>query len=224
MELDRVPLWRSDHVTLRQLADDFAQYLYLPRLRDDTVLLSAVESGAGSLTWEQETFAYAERFDERAKRYEGLRHAPQTITPTLDGSSVIVRPEVARAQLDAAAVRRQATTTPYPTLTGGAGCHTIREGSVTVAVPTPLTPIAPAGPRPARFFGTVNLRADNVTREAATIAEAIVAHLNGLVDADVEISLEIHAALPGGAGEQLVRTVTENCRSLRFKDYGFEEV
>lgn len=32
MELDRVPLWRGDHVCIRQLAEDMARYIYLPRL------------------------------------------------------------------------------------------------------------------------------------------------------------------------------------------------
>ena len=32
--LDDVPLWRGDHVAVKQLVEDFARYLYLPRLRD----------------------------------------------------------------------------------------------------------------------------------------------------------------------------------------------
>jgi hypothetical protein len=32
MELDRIPLWRGDHVAVKRLVQDFAQYLYLPRL------------------------------------------------------------------------------------------------------------------------------------------------------------------------------------------------
>ena len=31
MELDRIPLWRGDHVAIRQLLDDFARYVYLPQ-------------------------------------------------------------------------------------------------------------------------------------------------------------------------------------------------
>ena len=34
MEMDRVPLWRGDHVAIKQLVEDFARYLYLPRLKD----------------------------------------------------------------------------------------------------------------------------------------------------------------------------------------------
>ena len=47
LELDRVPLWRGNHVGLKQLAEDFAQYLYLPRLKDSDVLLAAVRDGLG---------------------------------------------------------------------------------------------------------------------------------------------------------------------------------
>lgn len=45
MELDRVPLWRGNHVTIKQLAEEFAKYLYLPRLQATTVLLNAVRAG-----------------------------------------------------------------------------------------------------------------------------------------------------------------------------------
>ena len=48
-------------------------------------------------------------------------------------------------------------------------------------------------------------------------------HLQGIVGANVEITLEIQADLPEGASEKLVRDVTENCRTLKFDTYGFEE-
>ena len=73
MELDRVPLWRGDHVAVKQLVEDFARYLYLPRLKDPAVLLGAVRDGCALLTWEQDAFAYADSFDEAAGRYRGLR-------------------------------------------------------------------------------------------------------------------------------------------------------
>jgi hypothetical protein len=41
--------------------------------------------------------------------------------------------------------------------------------------------------------------------------------------AQVEITLEIHADLPEGASDKLVRDVIENCRTLRFDPFGFEE-
>jgi hypothetical protein len=52
----------------------------------------------------------------------------------------------------------------------------------------------------------------------------VVQHLAGLLDAKVKITLEIEADLPSGAPENVVRTVTENCRTLKFDSQGFEEL
>jgi len=60
-------------------------------------------------------------------------------------------------------------------------------------------------------------------RDASQIAEEVVQHLTRGVGVQVEITLEIHAALPEGASDKLIRDVTENCRTLRFNDFGFEE-
>jgi len=39
----------------------------------------------------------------------------------------------------------------------------------------------------------------------------------------VQVTLEIQATLPGGTPESTRRTVEENCRTLRFEGFGFEE-
>jgi hypothetical protein len=39
----------------------------------------------------------------------------------------------------------------------------------------------------------------------------------------VQITLEIRAEIPAGAPAAVVRTVTENCRTLGFEPAGFEE-
>ena len=75
MELDRIPLWRGNHVAIKQLAEDFARYLYLPRLKDSSVLLGAVRDGVALLTWSKDAFAFADSFDENEGRYRGLRAA-----------------------------------------------------------------------------------------------------------------------------------------------------
>jgi hypothetical protein len=95
-ELDRIPLWRGNHVAIKQLAEDFARYIYLPRLADPAVLSSAIQDGLGLLTWEKESFAYADDFDEKAGRYRGLRHGKiDSLSPgALIG--LLVRPEIAK--------------------------------------------------------------------------------------------------------------------------------
>ncbi len=78
-------------------------------------------------------------------------------------------------------------------------------------------------PKLGRFHGAVRIDPLRLGRDAARIAEEVVQHLSGLVGAKVEVTLEIQANLPDGASEKTVRDVTENCRTLKFNDYGFEE-
>ena len=97
-ELDRVPLWRGNHVAIKQLAEDFARYVYLPRLADPSVLFSVVRDGLGLLTWEKDSFAYADTYDEGASRYRGLR-CGQMVNVSAEGSTgLLVRPEIAAQQ------------------------------------------------------------------------------------------------------------------------------
>jgi hypothetical protein len=222
-ELDRVPLWRGDHVTLKQLREDVAKYLYLPRLRDEDVLAAAIHDGLSRLTWKAETFAYAEAWDEQKKRFKGLQ-AGTTVRVLIDGQSVLVKPDVAAAQLDADLVHHQQAGstvgggTPTSPHDAGGG---IDRTAVVQPGPGGGTAIEPTRPR--RFHAAVKLDAIRLGRDAARIAEEVVQHLSGLVDAHVEVTLEIQAEIPDGASAELVRTITENCRTLRFESHGFEE-
>ena len=101
MDLDKVPLWRGDHVAIRQLVEDFGRYLYLPRVRDPEVLLGAIRGGFSLLTWEKDSFAYAESYDEGAGRYRGLRGGQQVLVVDADSPGLLVKSEIARKQLDA---------------------------------------------------------------------------------------------------------------------------
>jgi hypothetical protein len=62
-----------------------------------------------------------------------------------------------------------------------------------------------------------------VGRDAAEIATEVVTHLEGLVGAELKVTLEISAFIPEGAPENVVRTVTENCSTLKFTSHGFED-
>ena len=101
MELDRVPLWRGDHVSIKQIVEDFARYLYLPRVSDSTILLKSISDGVGLLTWEHDAFALADSYDGEAKRYRGLRGGKAVSLPDADAPGLLVKPDVARTQLDA---------------------------------------------------------------------------------------------------------------------------
>ena len=222
MELDRVPLWRGDHVSVKQIVEDFARYLYLPRLRDSSVLLKAISDGVALLAW-SETFAVADSYDDEAKRYRGLRGGKLVTTPDAYSPVLLVKPEVAQRQLDA---ENSEPAVVEPTETEVAGDI----NSVVKKTPGERFPDTGEIPRNAltkerltRFHGTVALDATRVGRDASLIAEEVISHLAGLVDAEVTVTLEIAAQVPAGAPDEVVRTVTENSRTLKFTSQGFEK-
>jgi predicted AAA+ superfamily ATPase len=212
MELDRVPLWREDHVAIKQLMEDFARYLYLPRLKNPLVLVGSIRDGLRLPTWEQDAFAYADSFDETAGRYRGLR-AGQQVPITEDDLGLLVRAEVARRQLEAE--QRELSSPARP-----GSPETVGVGQASIPAVTP--PVPPAPPRPTRFHGSAHLDPTRVGRDAGRIAEEVIAHLAGIPGAQVQVTLEIEATIPGGAPDTLVRTVTENSRTLKFQSQGFE--
>jgi predicted AAA+ superfamily ATPase len=226
MELDRVPLWRGNDVTVKQLIDDFATYLYLPRLRDPDVLMAAIREGVSSLKWESETFAYAQGKDEKTGWYLGLE-AGKEITIQSDGSTLLVKPDVAAKQLQEEAARQKTVAQPEENTTlpeqTGQIVYPLNNNSENNQ-PLPVH-CPPSSEKPVyrRFYGSVKLNSLRVGRDAARIADEVIQHLTKLVDANVEVTLEIQAHLPDGASDKTVRDVTENCRTLRFDSFGFEE-
>ena len=120
---------------------------------------------------------------------------------------------------------------PVSTISGGElPDYTTPDGTPPYATPTsgpdtggtPTTTPSPAASRPTRFHGTVSLDATRVGRDASRIADEVIAHLTALLDSSVTVTLEIEAETPSGAPDHVVRTVTENSRTLGFKTHGFE--
>ena len=98
-ELDRIPLWRGNHVSTKELIENFAKYVYLPRLKSSEVLLAAMRDGVQSPSWRRDTFAYASGWGEERQRYRNLRVSRQLELLITDGQSLLVKPEVAEAEL-----------------------------------------------------------------------------------------------------------------------------
>ncbi len=206
--LDKVPLWRGEHVGVRQLMEDFAQYPYLPRLKTPAVLVRAINAGIALLTWEQDGFAFADDFDEHEKRYRGLRFS-QVVNVTPDSNGLLVKPKVARNQIDVEA------TTPDETAPSIDIPKPERE-------PVPDQPGRPERTKPRRFHATATLNHGRIGPEASRIAEEVVSHLDGLVGSKVKVSLQIEVAVPSGVPEDVERVVTENSASLRLDNHAFE--
>jgi predicted AAA+ superfamily ATPase len=215
-DLDKIPLWRGDHhVAVKQVVEDYAKYPYLQRLRGPAVLVESIQDGLSRTTWSSETFAIADAWDKKQKRYIGLRGNCH-VDVEAESTSLLVKPDVALCQIEA---ERPPTASPSETIDGSATAGiTERTGG---PVGTATTPAAPA--KPTRFFGSVKLDPARLNRDAAQVSTEVVQHLTSLLAADVEVTIEIQAHVPSGIPENVVRTVSENCKTLKFKTQGFEQ-
>jgi hypothetical protein len=170
-----------------------------------------MRDGVALLTWRADSFAYAESYDEAASRYRGLKAGQNVIIGT-DDPGLIVKPDVAAPQLEAE--------TAIPTQSKKVEGE--REGDRSDRR-KPGAPIPEEPPKQyRRFHGMVRIDSARVGRDAGRIAEEVIAHLTGQVGAEVTVTIEIDARLPNGASDALVRTVTENSRTLKFNSHGFE--
>ena len=209
LHMDRVPLWRGNHVSIKQLHEDFARYQYLPRLTKPGVLDRAIEDALGLLSWQSETFAYADSFDEGEDRYRGLRSGQQVRIDAAD-LGILVKPDIAQAQLERDALPTPPVEPPKPPI-----------GPYPPIPPVP--PVPPPNVAPTRYHGSVELDPVRMGRDAGQIADEVVAHLAGLVGSTVQVTLEIAAKIPDGTPDHVVRTVTENGQTLKFRSHGFEK-
>jgi hypothetical protein len=201
-------LWRDQkHLSTRQLWDWFATYPYLPRLRDAEVLRRAIEDAIGGLV--NDTFAYAERYDDERNRFIGLRVTGGG-SAIIDSQSVIVRTVVALAQVAGDAEAEKGEREKGKEGDGGSGDR------------GPEKPV-PELPKVARrYAASLTLDVDRPSRDMGRIAEEVLAHLTTLPKAKLSITVEIVADVPNGVPEDVQRIVLENGNALKFKSQGFE--
>lgn len=221
LEIEQVTLWRENHLGVRQLVDDFAKYLYLPRVKNMQVILDAFQDSVTRTTWSLDSIAYADHNDATADRYRSLE-AGRRVTVQLNGHRVVVKPEVAVVQMEkeaAASVGSGGGTTTSGGTTngsratsgGGAGTTTIGETTTTKDVLR-------------RFHAEVELEGTRLSRDVDQIASAVVQHLTSRLGSKVACIVGINAEIPSSAPDNVVRTVTENCRTLKLEKAGHEEI
>ena len=220
-------LWRdSNHIDLKRLWEYLTQYLYLPRLKDQNVLLEAVRDGVVSTIW-ADNFAYAEAFDEAKGKYLGLK-AATGINPSISVQSLLVKPDIAQQQFDAEAAQASTITSGGSTTTvdggtSGGGLSTDGDGTAggdgnaSNGTGDSQTTVL------RRFYGNVDIDAMRINRDTPAIANEVIQHLTALNGARIKITLEIEAEIPDGVPDDVVRTVTENCRTLKFNSQSFEQ-
>ncbi len=240
-ELDRIPLWRGNHVSTKELIENFAKYIYMPRLKSSEVLLAAMRDGVQSPSWRRDTFAYASGWDEERQRYRNLR-AGERIDVIPDGQSLLVKPEVAEAQLAAeaaeleAARQSAAASRPTPAMPEATWAQpslvTEQAANYTEVVTRPRIPETPSvqtflpiaqESQRRRFYGSISINERMMASDAGRIMEEFVKHLTSLSGAKVKVTLEIEAELSEGIPEQVLRTLKENGNALHFQTCEFIE-
>lgn len=206
-------LWQAGHLTVGDLWRLYAGYAYMPRLRDRSVLNAGLLNTP--LLWEQDGFALADGYDPGSERYFGLvlpsDHTTGTISIT--DATLIVKPDVAIAQR----AKETADGDVEPTTPGGAGVGLAPVGGAAGTAP------APSKPGKTRFYGTKELSADRYAWDFKKITDEVLTHLAAAPGATLKVTLEIEATDPAGFDEAKIRTVSENAKTLKFDQSGFEE-
>ena len=206
------PIWPDDrpHLTIAEIADWFAAYVYLPKVRDKVVLEGSIRDAVAKL---DPQFGYADGFDEATGKYHKLiwaKNPPEFATPT----AMIVRDAEAQKQLNEEGV---SAPRPEPGTPSGSMPQPANPGPVVAA------PIAPGKPR--RFYGSVELDMVRPVKSFDAILNAVVMELQRTHGAKVKLTLEIEAEASDGFADSDVSVVRDNARQLRFKpeSTGFEE-
>ncbi len=206
LAINKVPqIWKDGHVTLGALWGLYCQYPYMPRLRDRTVL----EQGILDLPmiWETDAFAVATGIDTATGRYVGLWiPGDNSSAPAPADSLLLVRPDVALH-------KREHEVTPEP-----------QPGPPPGPDPGPV-PISKTGQVDiafTRFYGVKTLNSDRIAMDFKNIADEVLANLRDK-RTNLVVKIEIEAVDANGFDESRIRTVSENARTLKFDQSGFEE-
>src|SRR5690606_166467 len=118
-------------------------------------------------TWEKETFAFAESYDDKAKRYAGLKGGQHVNVPDDGLFGMLVKPDIAFAQITADTPARQPTPASSSPAAGSAQPAPLPAGAV-----PPSATTQPAKPK--RFYGSVKIDPARMNRDAAQISQEVV--------------------------------------------------
>ncbi|MDR1538599.1 MAG: DUF499 domain-containing protein [Clostridiales bacterium] len=223
MELDSV-LWKNDdHIAVKKLWEYLCTYCYLPRLANENVLMDAIQTGLNST----EYFAFASGFDGcryldmKFNQYAGIVERSGYLVK-LPISQKQLADDEAKHQADAAARAAQAGNgVTVPASVGGYTYTQSETGSVHEVHKQSQT--QPAQRKNRRFFMSADLDTTRINRDVQKYVEEIIQHLTSVDGATVKVSLEVESEAENGFTQQTVRTVSENCRTLRVRSSGFEE-
>ena len=213
MQLDNL-LWQDrNEINVGELWKLLCTYCYLPRLASFDVLQTAIQNGVNS----DDYFAYADGFTEG--KYLALKY--NQYVGLIDRSGYLVKQVAALKQKAAEAQEKPTATTPGGSVNPPASTNNppVHPGEKPIA----LIPPQPDQPKNGHFFMTATLDTTRVVKNVGNLMDEVINHLMQVDGANVEIKLVVEATMPDGTPVTTVRTVTENCRTLKVDDFGFGE-
>ena len=199
---------KQDHLSGKQLWDYMEQYLYLFRLKEEDILVSAIRNGVRMLTL-TDYFAYASAAGEDGKYIDLVAGPIPAITP--NSSSELVKGEAAQNQREdqAPSVEKPTCITECDQTTAPTGWGSIHD----------LTPPKPQERAPRSFQGNIDLEPIRFGTSIGGIAGEAVSHHPGRFGARVNVTLEIDVEVADGIPEVKIRIVSENCNTLKFNNH-----
>ena len=213
MQLDNL-LWRDkNELNVGDLWKLLCTYCYLPRLASFEVLHNAIQTGVNS----EDYFAYADGVSDG--KYVALKY--NQYVGFIDKSGYLVKPIAALKQKAAeASIPAQQNTDPViftPPRVGGD--EPVSPGTGTQG----FAPESPTRPQHCHFEMMTTLDSTRVVKNIGNLMDEVINHLMQVDGAKVEIKLLVEATMPDGTPFTTVRTVTENCKTLKVESFGFDE-
>lgn len=205
--------WKADKSAISGMAfwEDTLRYLYLPRLKSRQVLEQAIVKGAGTRDF------FGTAYGQHEGKFDGFKFGDANVQ--LDDTLLLIEPDAAKAY--EAAIPPAIPPGPIPP---GAGPLPPGSGAMPPG-PLPPGPIPPgpaSTPKPGAFHGNVAINAPTARMRLVQMAEEIIAVLAADPNAEVTVTLEIQAVFPSGASDQTKRAVTENAKTLGFRNADWE--
>jgi predicted AAA+ superfamily ATPase len=219
-------LWKdSNAIQVKKLWEYLSTYCYLPRLSSFSVLEEAICQGVAS----SEYFALAAAYN--GERYVDLKFN-QTVF-SVNSSDLLVKADVARKQIEAERKAAEEQSGASGQSSSGISPSTAGEGSGTSSggfVPSggnttdiDISDVRESSPKNRHFYMSVKLDNTRVNRDMNNYVQEIIQHLMAVNGADVEMKLEVQVEASEGIPASTVRTVSENCKTLKVTDFGFDD-
>jgi hypothetical protein len=209
LDNDLEKVWQppdQPHLSVRQLRDWFAQFPYLSKLREPSVLARALSA---AIAHSDAKYALADGFDASKGEYTGLK-LRQLVEVKLDSDALIVRRSVAEVQIQKGetAAHSPRGVGPQPSSSGQSG-----------EVPAPTN--GAVAPRPRRFYAKVVLDPSRPTPMVSQIAQSILSELDRVRGTTITITLDIDAETPAGFPQDVEDVVRDNAKTLKIVEFDF---